>query len=451
MTAGRLSLLAAAGLLLVGGTSAQAADLGGDCCADLEERIAELEATTARKGNRKVKLEVSGQVNEAVIFWDDGFEDNVGVYTNDASRTRFRFKGDAKINDEWKAGYLLEVGVRGANSKRFNQDNPTGGPDNTGLDLRHSTWYIDSKRLGRVWIGLTGGAGESITEINVAGTGDVAKYSDAEDLGGDLALRRSNGDFSNGPTLGTGAISIRRLIRAGTGNQPGEGRRYNMVRYDTPEIFGFVGTANWGADDTWEVGLRYKGEFAGFKMAAGIAYGEATEQTGTGHTVGFECATGSTLPGGRQPECHQFGGSISVMHEATGLYTNFAAGIMTDDRIREIIANAEEDHKFWAIEVGIQQKWIPLGKTTVFGQYYNNDGGTFSSSSATFGGANPADRVLNSELDIYSLGIMQGIDAAAMNIYAMYRHVEAEANSVGGEHVQFEDVDLFMTGAIIKF
>ena len=51
-----------------------AADLGGDCCADLEERIAELEATTARKGNRKVKLEVSGQVNEALFFWDDGVE-----------------------------------------------------------------------------------------------------------------------------------------------------------------------------------------------------------------------------------------------------------------------------------------------------------------------------------------------------------------------------------------
>lgn len=33
-------------------SSAQAADFGGDCCADLEERIAELEATAARKGNR---------------------------------------------------------------------------------------------------------------------------------------------------------------------------------------------------------------------------------------------------------------------------------------------------------------------------------------------------------------------------------------------------------------
>ena len=60
-----VALLAAAGLF-VGGVampSAKAADLGGDCCADLEERVAELEATTARKGNRRVSLTVTGQVN----------------------------------------------------------------------------------------------------------------------------------------------------------------------------------------------------------------------------------------------------------------------------------------------------------------------------------------------------------------------------------------------------
>jgi hypothetical protein len=41
---------------LVGGITwetASAADLGGNCCADLEERVAELEATTVRKGNRR--------------------------------------------------------------------------------------------------------------------------------------------------------------------------------------------------------------------------------------------------------------------------------------------------------------------------------------------------------------------------------------------------------------
>ena len=69
-----LGALVAAGLLLGGLTagSASAADLGGNCCADLEERIAELEATTARKGNRKVSLTISGWVGEQVMWWDDG-------------------------------------------------------------------------------------------------------------------------------------------------------------------------------------------------------------------------------------------------------------------------------------------------------------------------------------------------------------------------------------------
>ena len=35
-----------------------AADLNGSCCGDLEQRIAELEATTANKGDRKMSLSV---------------------------------------------------------------------------------------------------------------------------------------------------------------------------------------------------------------------------------------------------------------------------------------------------------------------------------------------------------------------------------------------------------
>ena len=91
MTGTRLALFSSCSLLIVGlAMPAQAADFGGECCADLEERIAELEATTARKGNRKVSLEVSGQVNEAIMFWDDGFESNAYVVGNDTGRSRFR-------------------------------------------------------------------------------------------------------------------------------------------------------------------------------------------------------------------------------------------------------------------------------------------------------------------------------------------------------------------------
>ena len=77
----RVALFAAAGLL-VGGVampSAKAADLGGDCCADLEERVAELEATTARKGSSKISLMISGWVGEQILWWDDGSESNTYV------------------------------------------------------------------------------------------------------------------------------------------------------------------------------------------------------------------------------------------------------------------------------------------------------------------------------------------------------------------------------------
>ena len=179
-----LALVLAVGLS-IWTTQASAADLGGDCCGDLEERIAELEATAARKGNRKVSLEVSGHMNEAVLWWDDGAESNAYIVTNDNSRTRFRFKGKAKIDKDWEAGYQIEVGVRTANSKRANQLNPKGNdfaPD-AGLDLRDSYWYIKSKTYGRGSLGLQASATDQITEINLTQTASFSKYSDVEDTG----------------------------------------------------------------------------------------------------------------------------------------------------------------------------------------------------------------------------------------------------------------------------
>src|SRR5665647_123156 len=103
-------VLAAFGILGTASAPALAADLGGDCCGDLEERISELEATTARKGNRKVSLTLSGWVNEAVFAWDDGTEQNVYLGTNFLEQLRFKFSGEAKIDKDWSAGYVLEVG-----------------------------------------------------------------------------------------------------------------------------------------------------------------------------------------------------------------------------------------------------------------------------------------------------------------------------------------------------
>ena len=76
------SALAGLSVMALTSSSALAADLGGDCCADLEERVATLEATTARKGNRKVSLTVSGWMNQNILVWDDGDESDAYVTSN---------------------------------------------------------------------------------------------------------------------------------------------------------------------------------------------------------------------------------------------------------------------------------------------------------------------------------------------------------------------------------
>src|SRR5262245_9446314 len=118
---GKRAIFLAACIGFLSAAPAFAADLGGNCCADLEERVAWLEATTARKGNRAVSLTLSGWVNQAVFFWDDGVEANQYVGTNGLEQDRFRLTGEAKIVDGWSAGYIMEIGINGADSKTFSQ------------------------------------------------------------------------------------------------------------------------------------------------------------------------------------------------------------------------------------------------------------------------------------------------------------------------------------------
>ena len=78
----------------------------------------------------------------------------------------FSFKGRAKIDKDWEAGYKIEIGVRSANSKRFTQDNDEVNilPTDTGFDLRDLYWYLKSKKLGQGSVGQQATATDQITD-----------------------------------------------------------------------------------------------------------------------------------------------------------------------------------------------------------------------------------------------------------------------------------------------
>jgi predicted porin len=440
----------------------------GDCCVDLEARIAELESMAARKGNGKVSLELYGLVNQALLGWYDGKDADVYEVTNDNQRTRIGFKGKAKIDKDWEAGFKIEIGIRSANSKRVNQLNSKGddNPEDVGFDLRDISWYLKEKHRGKLIVGLSNAATDKITEINLTQTESFAKYSDVEDTGLGMLLRSA----VNGRLTSSG-ISWRRLIGDG-GDQPGEGERgFDMVKYESPALHGFILSASLGATEFWDVALRYEGEFGDFKFEAGVGYLETLEgaQIAVCAAAEVDEVYFNEAVELETSDCRSVGGSFSVLHEKTGLFLNFGTGLKVDDFIRDTQrfsgTDVDEDQFFWAAQAGVEKKFNDLGKTTIYGEYYDYDGGGGTRRTVRAGDALNPTGVGNwaewfTGVNIMGAGIAQGIDSAAMLLYFSYRHVEGDlqlrqlngsvANGPIAE-APLDDLDLVLTGAVIKF
>ena len=451
------ALATAAMLVLSGAPSAGAASPGADCCADLESRIAELEATVARKGNRNVALQVSGLINQALLGWDDGTASNAFVVTNDNARTRLRFVGAADIDADLQAGYRLEVGVRAANSKLVNQ---FSRPDGRGtLDIRESVWFLKSKRNGTFYLGTTFPSFTNVADSNVTQTDWFAKYGGVENTGLSMFLRSSgNGELSR-------TLTWRRIIGAG-GDQPGETQRgFELLKYVSPTWNGFTLAGSWVADDFWDTTVRYRGEIRGFDIAAAVGYLDLTPGSRSRNV----CALDRFATTGDAAKCRQAGGSVSVLHEATGLFVNLGAGLTLDgllqDTPRFVGTSVADGELFWSGQVGIEKRINALGKSTIYGEFYVYDGGAPTGLLVGPGDAlNPTGldtwTVWQSDMNSIGGGLAQGIDAASMILYLSYRHVSgdvtlrqlnglAATGPIAG--VPIDDLDLVLTGAIINF
>jgi predicted porin len=403
-----------AAALLIGAWAmpATAADLGGNCCADLEERVAELEATTARKGNRKVSLTVSGWVNENVMWWDDGSESNVYVGTNPVEQSRFRFVGEAKITADWSAGYVLEIGVWGGNSTTWNQDNADGTSGANSLLVRKSSWFVKSATYGKLTVGQDSTATYHL--LDDADTTMTRNFYDGE--GAPDYVRPFFLRTKAGAPVGAN-LKWSDVLRGFTNSTPGDSGRRNIVRYDTPTFQGFSLAASWGEDDVWDMAAYYKGHFGDFDFNARAGYGNSTDGAST------PCHGSATAPDNAL-DCEWWGVSAFLQHTPTGLFVFAGYGDQNDNSRTDNVSLAnlglvDKNDRTWFVQGGIEQKWIPLGKTNFFGEYRRDEAGSNVSSSGTIvtQGAN---------VETWAIGAAQNLEAAEATLYLVYQHVDGD-------------------------
>ena len=413
-TFSRISMAAAAALA-VGMGSATAADLGGNCCADLEERIAELEATTARKGNRKVSLTISGQISQQLLFWDDGIRNDVYVNGPTQSNSRWRMTGSAKISPEVTAGFLYELEAFASSSAT---DQTNGGADRnlTNTALREALVWIEHARLGRVTIGHGSTAANNAILVDLSGKGMAASN--------DVTLHNSGFLLH----LGGGAYSPLRWsnffnVPGGTWLNP----RLEHIQYRTPTIAGFSLGASAGEDNYWDVEGRYSGEFNGVRIAARLGYSVNSEFNGPIGVIG--CAT----------ECErrieQLAGSMSVRHMPTGLFFTGAAG--TRD-VNNSDAVGSYDAHFYYLSSGVARNITGLGDTVFYGEYSKWVGNAQEQLGVVLGE--------DAALEHWGVGMVQHVDAAAMEFWLAYKNysITDVANTV-------DDLHLFLAGTRIRF
>jgi predicted porin len=428
-----LSALVAAGLLAGGlATSANAADLGGNCCADLEERIAELEATTARKGNRKVSLTVSGWVGQQLTFWDDGFESN--TYIHDLGTTlgsHFKFTGSAQITPGWSAGYVLQVEAISNDGLLTSQDLPAttsvytllggGNQGGTGgVNVLQSYWFVKSDHWGKIGLGRQSQASDN-TAILVDGSGSLVPANWVAFDTNAFFLRSNDGGFYGAGWGGAGG---------GCGIMGGawgdcNGLTQNVVRYDSPTFGGFSVSASWGEDDMWDVAGRYAGEHHGFKLAAALAYNEVNS---------------SNWDNRGELDAQYFQAGVYLQHVATGLFGLINYGDMEGDI-------GAYDAETWYGKIGLRTKFNHLGATVFYGEYLNADG------QGDVGDGLSVVSTSIDEVEVWGLGIVQEVDAAAMSVWVKYRNLSADTsvNSLTGFDDGVEDFDYVGVGGLINF
>ncbi len=220
-------------------------------------------------------VSVSGHVNRAIRFADNGANSDVQHVDGSASKSRFRFTAEGEVMAGLTAGAHIEYG---------SSNNAGGGTDvdmadnKASFDARHSLLYL-SGDFGKVTLGNAPSAGNGIMWTSHNGAWMGTEYS--PDTNSGLGVMMTDG-MASGYSVFSFFPSV---------NTP----RTNTLRYDTPSIGPVSLSASIQKDSAdghdWHFGASLGHDVGAANVIGGLLY----EEDKIGIAGGIAFANGTSV------------------------------------------------------------------------------------------------------------------------------------------------------------
>jgi len=425
-----LTMACGLGAMSIVPNTARAADLGGDCCADLEARVAELEATTVHKGNRKLSLEISGRVNANIMWWSEtstgpssaAFDRTHDVYFGNSAASNndpnIVLSGIAKVTADLSAGFTMQIDDKfsGSDSQVSRQTGNVISTDTTYV-------FLKSKSAGELRLGNMASASDDAYYLNF-GAGSVGGLSGSNHAGS-FFLRDATGTLTNTSYFST-------LGEMSDNNE-------NRLMYVSPTLGGLTFKADAGGDDTASASLTWIGKFKTVLVEAGAGYQVSHHLDGVCAGGVGQCTQGIDAISLANPwtdaahdNLRAMGISGSVWDTGSGLFVSGEWSKVQAD------VSGRQDPTNWFVQAGWAKNAIGLGQTTVYGSFDRTDNKMANDTSAHY----------------WNVGVDQAVDSVASNLYLHYQHDSFDTDGVilSNESVlNSQSIDSVTGGMVVHF
>lgn len=355
-------------------------------------------------GTSNMNVSISGQVNRAIVYVDDGHNGELVNVDNNYHGTRLRVVGTADINDGFTMGSRFEFGADANSSSAANQFDT-----NTGIGTyrgRIYEIYGDWADFGRLTLGHGKMASDDMTELSLNGA-SLFEMSLAASPAEGFYLRdrnETNAAFRTRVTAAGATAASAPTLGDAFSNL--DGGRDDRVRYDSVRWKGMQASVAYASMGFWDAAITHNADYDNFETLSAIAYRHDDS--------GDEFVNGS----------------LSMLHKPSGMTFTYNGARKDGDKPATATTNLDSEMDYF--QLGWNADLNCLGQTSFAVGYYMGE-----------------DMVrTGDESDAMGFAIHQAVDKIGAEFYIMAKQFDYDDRQAARN---WDKMNLIAVGGLVRF